>query len=237
MILGLALAGPAEPACRQALVLAVDISGSVDLREHGLQRQGLAAALLDAEVQAAFLELPAAPVRLLVFEWAGSFTQTDLTGWTEVRSAADLAAVARRLASAPRADGSAGTATGQAMLYGAARLAEQAACARLTLDISTDGVRNAGVTPGLVRRQPEMQGVIVNGLAIGTGWPSRAGAETQLDRILWFLETEVVQGPDAFVEIADGFEDFERAMKLKLIRELTTRIVGQAGPPAPEGRG
>ena len=95
----------------------------------------------------------------------------------------------------------------------------------------------AGLRPGLVRRQPEMQGVIVNGLAIGTGWPSRAGAETQLDRILWFLETEVVQGPDAFVEIADGFEDFERAMKLKLIRELTTRIVGQAGPPAPEGRG
>lgn len=236
LIVLLLLAAPAAAACRQALVLAIDVSGSVDPHEHALQRQGLARALLDADVQAAFLADPVAPVRLLIFEWAGVYSQAVLAGWTEIVSAADLAATAAALATAPRAGGGQGTATGQAMLYGGARLAEQGDCVRHTLDISTDGERNSGVTPGLARRQPELRGIVVNGLAIGNGRrPLDHQRETQLDRVVRFLHLEVIQGPDAFVEVADDFEDFARAMRRKLIRELKTPVYGAV--PADGSRG
>lgn len=233
LALGAALAAPAGAACRQALVLAVDISGSVDPREHGLQRRGIADALLDPEVQAAFLDVPEAPVRLLVFEWAGPFVMNDLTGWTEIRSADDLAAVADRLTRVARASGGQGTATGQAMLYGGSRLQEQAECGRLTLDVSTDGLRNAGITPGLALEQPELAGVTVNGLAVGTGWPGQRARSAQLDRIVRFLFTEVIRGPGAFVEVAEDFDDFARAIRKKLLRELIAQVLGN-GPAPPQ---
>lgn len=220
---------PAAAACRQALVLAMDVSGSVDPAEHALQRRGLAWALTDDEVTAAFLAIPAAPVRVYAFEWAGSFDRTDLVGWTEITSAGDLARVADRLVQIPRSGAASGTATGQALLYAGLRLAEQPSCLRHTIDISTDGVRNAGITPALARRAPELAEVVVNGLAIGSG--RRPGDETrltQLDRIVEFLHAEVLQGPGAFVETADDYHDFARAMQRKLLRELMTPVVGRA---------
>jgi len=91
------LAPGAQAACRQALALGVDVSGSVDAREYRLQLDGLAAALRDAEVQRAFLAMPQAPVRLLVFEWAGLSDQRRLAGWRDIASAQNLEAVALRL--------------------------------------------------------------------------------------------------------------------------------------------
>ena len=62
---------PAQAACRLALSLGLDVSGSVDETEYGLQMHGLAAALLNPQVQDALLAFPGAPVRLHVFKWAG----------------------------------------------------------------------------------------------------------------------------------------------------------------------
>ncbi|WP_172293512.1 DUF1194 domain-containing protein [Pseudoruegeria sp. HB172150] len=231
--LALAFATPVQALCRQALALAVDVSGSVDGFEYRLQRQGLASALVAPEVQAAFLSVPGAPVRLYVYEWAGSDLQRELVGWTEIDSAAALNSVAERLLSAPRSTGPSGTSTGQAMLFGALQLESQRDCGKLVLDIATDGISNAGPEPRQVRMLPEFRDITINGMAIGAGWvnvtPMRGGA---MDPLLDFLTGEVIHGPGAFVEVAVDYSDFREAMRRKLLREVMVWIVGDV-PPAP----
>ena len=90
--------GAAQAQCRQALALGVDVSGSVDGREYRLQLDGLAAALRDPDVRQAFLAMPQAPVRLLVYEWAGQGQQRLLAGWQMIQNARDLEWIAQRLA-------------------------------------------------------------------------------------------------------------------------------------------
>jgi hypothetical protein len=84
-------------ACRQALSLGLDVSGSVDRVEYVQQINGVAAALNDPEVQKAFLSMPDARVRLHVYEWAGSASKRVLIPWQEIASAEDLVSVAERL--------------------------------------------------------------------------------------------------------------------------------------------
>ena len=83
----------ADAACRQALALGLDVSGSVDEVEYQLQLQGLAAALLSEDVRASLMRLPNAPVRILVFEWSGQDYQRVLIPWTDITSPSRLAAV------------------------------------------------------------------------------------------------------------------------------------------------
>ncbi len=222
----LALAAPASATCRQALALALDVSGSVDEREHTLEREGLAWALRDPEVQAAFLVAEQPPARLYVFEWAGLFTQAELVPWTEIRSASDLQSVAVLLTSLPRVAGALDTATGQAMLFGAAQLSGQKSCERLTLDIATDGLNNAGVSPSHALRDPSMWNVTVNALAIGDRLPGQVSSKIEeFEGLVRYLHLEVIHGPDAFVEEAEVFSDFSQAIKRKLLRELSARAV------------
>ena len=86
VFLALASTGGAAQACRLALALALDVSSSVDSREDGLQRQGLAAALLSDRVRRAVLDDPANPVALAVFEWSGRDQQQLILDWTVLRS-------------------------------------------------------------------------------------------------------------------------------------------------------
>jgi hypothetical protein len=95
------LAGPsAAQGCRLALVLALDVSGSVDAAEHRLMRDGLARALVAPEVVRAFLA--GDPVALHVFEWADQTWQRPvLPGWQVVEREEDLARIARAVARLP----------------------------------------------------------------------------------------------------------------------------------------
>jgi len=83
-VLTLGTTTSAHALCRQALALGLDISGSVNMKEYRLQLDGLADALLDRDVSDAFLALPDANVRLLVYEWGGRVGQTVLVPWTEI---------------------------------------------------------------------------------------------------------------------------------------------------------
>ena len=89
--------GLGQAECRQALALGMDVSGSVDAGEYRLQTDGLAAALLAPDVQAAFLAVPEAPVRLMIYEWSGVQDQRVLLDWAEIDSVARLAEAASRL--------------------------------------------------------------------------------------------------------------------------------------------
>ena len=141
----LGLSSPVLAQCRQALALGLDVSGSVDAREYRLQLDGVARALLDDTVAEAFLIIPDAPVRLMVFEWSARLHQRQIIEWTDIRSRDDLARVAERLLTTRAANvENPSTAIGAAMLYGVKELQAQEECWQKTLDISGDGPANIG---------------------------------------------------------------------------------------------
>ena len=210
------LAATPVEACRLALVLAMDVSSSVDTNEDRLQRNGLAAALIAPEVQAAFFASPD-PVALQIFEWSGQRNQTDLLDWTLITSPADLLYAANLLANGARSVSDMPTAMGYALGYASIKLQQAPACLFQTIDMAGDGTNNDGFGPINAYAAFPFEGVTVNGLAI-------AGSDAS---VLRYYETEVIRGPTAFVEVANGFEDFEDAMRRKLVRELSAQIIGR----------
>jgi Protein of unknown function (DUF1194) len=226
----IAAPAPAED-CRLALVLALDASASVDPHEYGLQRQGIARAIVDEEIARLFLAGP--PVAVYAFEWASPWMQEPLTpGWLVVRSMDDLVRLARVLSSHPRTGGDetqGATAVGAALAYAASALERAPACTAWTVDVSGDGQNNTGLAPRQVYASGQLARVTVNALVIvGADLSSNfPGADDKL--IAWF-RSNVLHGPGAFFIAADGYEDFERAMKEKLLRELETPTV--SGGPA-----
>jgi hypothetical protein len=213
------LAAPAQADCRLALALALDVSGSVDGREYRLQLDGLAAALDDPDVRDALLADPGAPVALAVFEWSGTGYQRMVQGWVSVDGAAALAGVTRALRAHGRGLAPQATGLGAAMRFGHGLIAAGPACWERTLDISGDGRNNDWPTPRSLRAGGALAGIRINALAVVD-----AAAADEGD-LPGYFRAEVIQGPDAFVEVAEGFEDYARAMRRKLLKELQTRPV------------
>lgn len=207
-------AGPAA-ACRLALALGIDVSSSVDPAEDALQRGGLARALLAEPVQDAFFAGP--PVALAVYEWSGRYNQQLLIDWTLVEAPADLSGISTRIAESRRGSDDYPTALGHALAYGAMLLQEAPPCLESKIDLSGDGPNNEGYPAGSAYRAFPFEGVTVNGLVI----LDEGGGGT-----LNHYRTQVIRGPGAFVEIAQGFESFEAAMERKLVRELAARVIG-----------
>lgn len=217
--LALAVPSPAL-ACRLALVLALDVSASVDEGEYALQAGGLASALVDAEVQAAFLATPD-PVALAVYEWSGRLDQSLILDWTLMDSRDDFAVAAERLAALRRTGEDGPTALGYALGHASTMFRRAPACDRRTIDVSGDGENNHGFGPATAYAHFPLDDVTVNALAVG-------GAES-LTAMVRFYEAQVIKGPGAFVEAARDYSDFARAMRRKLIREVMPQIIGRAG--------
>lgn len=225
-----ALAGLASPAlagdCRLALVLALDVSSSVDEDEYHLQKEGLARALMAPEVVRGFLA--GDPVALFVFDWSGPSTQVPLPpGWQVIHSAQDLAQVAAALTTQPRQgldDPDRSTGLGTALSFAAHALQDGPQCRARTVDVSGDGTSNDGLSPGFVYRHYPFDGVTVNALVVGTAWDNGAPPGAEAELVTWF-QMEVMHGPGAFLVLADGYEDYERAMTVKLLRELQMPLV------------
>ncbi|MEC3863026.1 DUF1194 domain-containing protein [Mesobacterium sp. TK19101] len=215
-------AGIAQAGCRQALALALDISGSVDSREYALQINGLANALLHPEVQDALFFMPSSPVRLMVYQWSGPGTQQVILDWTDVDSAATLQVIVATIRGASRPQGDPSTAIGAALLTGLSQLSTQEACWKRTLDVSGDGKSNTGPEPQDIRPQMSAAGITVNGLVIGTG----AGDQQQtfVGELQAYYDARVISGPDAFIETALSFGGYEAAMVRKLKRELQGQL-------------
>jgi hypothetical protein len=219
----------AEQPCRQALALGLDVSGSVDAREYRQQMGGLAQALGSRSVRAALLERAETPVELLVYEWSGPQDQQTLVPWTRITDAATLDSVIAQLQSVERrADSPPGTALGVAMLHGARLLAQRRQCWRRTLDISGDGKSNLGPRPRTVKPQIEAQGITLNALVIGTDAATSGDIpQTGIGELGAYFSAEVILGPDAFIEVALGFEEYADAMEIKLLRELDGMVLSQ----------
>lgn len=217
----LALASPGNAGCRLALVLALDVSSSVDAQEHMLQREGLARALVDPEVVGLFLSDE--PVAVYVFEWASPSMQKPLLpGWELVESAEDLARISATLLTEPRtrADERSLTGIGAALIHASSALSEVSECPVHKVDVSGDGMNNVGFGPRYVYATYPFEGVTVNALVIDD---AVSGGNNQLT--YWF-RSNVLHGSDAFWIAIRSYEDFQRAMTAKLLRELETPVIG-----------
>jgi hypothetical protein len=220
-----ALASPASADCRLALVLALDVSASVDSTEYRLQAEGTAVALMSPAVRAAVLA--DAPVALAAFLWSGAEEQVLAADWALVTDEAALQRFAGTLAGVPRPDFGGRTATGAALVRAAALLARAPACDRQVVDVSTDGIANDGVAPAAARAL--LGAVTVNALAVGGDLPFDHGTRSdEGGRLSAWLAQEVLHGPGAFVIAADDYRDFARAMARKLEREVRPLAVGAA---------
>ena len=212
--------------CRLALVLALDVSSSVDDREYLLQRDGAAAALDDADIRRAILSGPG-EVALAIYEWSGRRQNALVLDWTRLTTDADIDRVIGTLRAFPRSQTRFPTAMGYALGYGATLLSRGPRCDRKVIDVSGDGITNDGFGPDLAYRHFPFQGVTVNGLAI-------LGADPM---VADYYEFSVLHGPGAFVELSEGYEGYRRAMTRKLFREISNMVVGQDGsaPTRPPG--
>lgn len=224
LAVALAVWSQAADACRLALVLALDVSNSVDANEDALQRGGLAAALRVPAVRDAFFGSEV-PVALSVFEWSGRHHQRLLQDWVLIDSPATLDQVATQIATTQRSESEFATAIGYALGYSAGLLDRAPRCDAQTIDISGDGVNNDGFTPHASYEAFDLEGVIVNGLVIDV--PEDAALRVDRLDLPTYYDLHVINGPGAFIEVATGFDDFARAMEVKLIRELGVLLLGQ----------
>ncbi|WP_171212692.1 MULTISPECIES: DUF1194 domain-containing protein [unclassified Ruegeria] len=202
----------AARACELALAFALDVSGSVNESEHQLQRDGVAAALLDPDVVTAISAQPGG-VALMVYEWSDSRQQTQISAWRLVRGLNELKAIAAEVLAAPRS-ATGGTGIGPAVAFGALMFDYGPDCRRRVIDVSGDGKHNNGYRPHVAREMQVMQGVTVNALVI-------EGAEPE---VLAYYVDHVISGQGAFVEIAAGYEDYAAALRRKLLREIPMAV-------------
>ncbi|MEQ8257284.1 MAG: DUF1194 domain-containing protein [Roseovarius confluentis] len=204
-------AGVSVAACEVALVLAVDVSGSVDEGEYRIQMQGLAEALRDGAVSEALVVGEAA---VLVLQWTGTSRQRVMVPWQRMTDFDAVEALAARIESTPRVWRNFSTAIGEALEVGAAQFADVPDCKKRVIDVSGDGSSNEGPEPRAIHGLLTEQGITVNALVI-------EGAEPMMTEYFW---ENVIHGPGAFVITASDYAEYPARMRRKLLREVTKPI-------------
>lgn len=194
------------------LVLAVDSSSSVSEAEFALQIGGLAQAFQHPSVIEAIESNAPNGIAVTLMQWSGAGWQEQTVPFAHVYDAESAARLAAHIAASRRAIIGGPTALGAAIDF-AARLMETNAYSggRQVIDVSGDGVNNHGGSPVVSRARATARGVTINGLAI-------LNEEPTLDR---YYAARVIGGQGAFLITANNFEDYRRAIRIKLIREIS----------------
>jgi Protein of unknown function (DUF1194) len=204
-----------------ALVLAVDVSGSVDAQRYALQMEGIAKAFEDRDVQRTILSGPNRSMTVALVEWSNTAALT--IPWTLIASPADAQAFAEKVRHAPRTD-NAFTCMSRALQLVEGKVLPFAPvpAERIIIDVSGDGHDNCNLSPPVdaMRDRLVAAGVTINGLPILAG----NEAATLED---WY-RTNVIGGNAAFIETARGFDDFGRAIRQKFMVEVSALPTRQA---------
>lgn len=198
-------------ACDTALILTIDVSNSVDPGEWRLQKDGLVDALRDPEIVAAMVDNQAA---MMVIQWSGEDKQEVSIPWNRIRTELDAALFANRAADLERAFVLSDTAPAEAIYFSLAQFDAVPDCRRKVIDVSGDGTPNAGRDTATARNVAERAGVTINGIAI----------ESMGVAITNFYQRTVITR-DGFVLTARRHLDYPRAIRQKIIRELS-RMLG-----------
>lgn len=202
------------------LVLAFDVSASVNDHEFDLQRGGTAAALRTAAVAAAIDRAPGG-VAIAIVQWSSATRQAIGLDWVALRGLRDVADYADRVETMPRRLPGGGTMI-HAGLGFAVRMLEAAPgqARRQVIDLAGNGESDDPARLHQARARLVSQGIVINGLAI----------EEDDKTLTRYFATHVIGGPGAFVVTAGDFRDFARAMEIKLLREISGAVF--SGRPA-----
>jgi len=210
------------------LLLAVDVSASVDTQEYLLQMQALSEAFQHPDVVRAIRDSAPNGVAVALMQWAGRAEQFYAVPWSVVDDEATAAAFAARIGAVLRPQTFGGTAIGDALVAGLSLLAENnIAATRQVIDVSGDGRTNEGTSPAPVRTYAAALGMTVNGLAILNEEP----------QLFFYYRDRVIGGPGAFVLLANDFHDFNQAIRMKLIREIIGALLADTRPHGSTSRG
>lgn len=210
-VLACLTAGPAV-GCETALLLSIDVSGSIDSGDYLLQTEGLALALSDPEVGEALVR---GQMALAVVQWSGTDQQALVLPWARMLAPEDVDRFAAKAASMQRVFYGSDTAVGQGLRFATAQFAAVPDCRRKVIDISGDGQENAGFTDAMARSEAVKAGLMINAIAIEE--PGPASPITSYYRN-WIIT------PGGFVVTARGLQDYAETLRLKLLRELTKPI-------------
>lgn len=198
------------------LVLAIDVSQSVDQYEGYLQREGYIQAFLDPRIGEAIARGTLGRIAVIYVEWAGPGLWRTVSDWTVIDGRPSSEAFAATLNSVPVARGTGTSIT--SVLGVATDLFEDNGFAsdRRVVDISGDGPSSAGGNVAIARDEVVATGITINGVAINNLEPSNFSLP-DLDR---YYEECVIGGMNAFVIAVDSFETFGEAILRKLILEI-----------------
>jgi len=215
------------------LVLAADVSRSVDQQKFELQRQGYAAAITDRQVLEAIRSGRNGRIAVLFMEWSGSGSQQVVIDWTMIDGAKAAHSFGDRLLEAPRSFTNRTSISG-GIDFAAAQFARAPfASDRRTIDVSGDGTNNAGRAVTQARDAALARDITINGLVILSERPLPWHPEhtNPPGGLANYYRANVVGGPGAFVLVAKDFHSFGQAIIKKMIAEIA-----DATPPAGKTR-
>ena len=211
----------APPAVDVELVLAVDVSYSMDMDELAVQREGYAQALVSREFLQALRSLPNGKISVTFFEWAASNDQKIIIPWRVIDGPETADAVAAEILKAPIRRASRTSISGA--IYFAMPLFESNPYPglRRVIDISGDGPNNNGAPVTPARDIALAKGITINGLPIMVKEPSYSTMD--IENLDWYYEDCVIGGPGAFVVAIKDREKFKEAIRTKLLLEVAGR--------------
>jgi hypothetical protein len=210
------------------LVLASDVSRSVDHPKFLLQREGYAAAVSNSQVLDAIKSGPNGKIALSFVEWSGYGAQKLVIDWTVIDGPGTARKFGDQLVELPRSFADRTSISG-GIDFSAAQLARSSFDApRRTIDVSGDGTNNAGREVRLARDEAVAKGIVINGLVILSErqMPWNAEHTNPPGGLETYYRENVIGGPGAFVMVAEDFQSFGRAIIKKMIAEIATLRTG-----------
>jgi Protein of unknown function (DUF1194) len=200
------------------LVIAVDVSYSMDLDELTIQREGYAEAILSKEFLQALKTGPNSKVAVTYLEWSASSDQKLIIPWRVIDGPETADAVANEIMKTPVRRGSRTSISGA--INFAMPLFDQNPYRglRRVIDVSGDGPNNSGAPVTGARDEALAKGIIINGLPIMVKEPS--SSMTDIENLDFYYEDCVIGGPGAFVVTIKDREKFKEAIRTKLVLEV-----------------
>jgi hypothetical protein len=210
------------------LVLAVDVSQSMDYEEHSLQRMGYVDAFRHSDVVNAILSGPEGRIAVTVMEWGGYSDPIDLIPWTILDSKDAVKRFADALEKEP-INSEQRTSISYALYAGAERIADNdIASHRQVIDVSGDGANNTGPPVERARDDVLKRGIVINGLPILLNKPMAYYDIPNLDR---YYKQCVIGGPAAFIAPVFNLEQLSATIRKKLVLEIAGLEVAPEAAP------
>jgi hypothetical protein len=210
----LALCVAAQPAWSRdvdlALILAIDVSGSVNAERWELQRRGYETAFKSPEVLQSITSGPHKAIAVTMVEWSGQNHQRQVVDWTVIDDQLSAETFGSLMAEAPRVY-SDWTSISAALDFVVPLFRKSGVTAgRNIIDVSGDGVNNQGRPVDDARADAVAKGIVINGLPILSDYDALDG----------YYEAHVIGGAGAFIEVVKDYSTFSKAVLSKLVREI-----------------